>query len=140
MTAPIASPAPAVPPPRLPDEAYRRTTLLLRGGLLSAVAVLLGSLAAYLAENPNASSSSVISSNPVVQYLSLGGLGHGLATGAPQAYLALGVFVLIATPLLRVAAGVYYFGRGGERVMTWVTFTVLVLLLLGVLVFGPLIR
>jgi uncharacterized membrane protein len=128
------------PHPQIPDDAYRRTTLLLRGGLLTSLAILLGALISYLVAHPNLSSSAAISSNPVVAYLNLGGLGHGLASGAPEAYLALGVFVLIATPVLRVAAGVYYFRRGHERTMAWVTFTVLVLLILGVLVIGPWIQ
>jgi uncharacterized membrane protein len=140
MTEVPGAPPPTYPHPRIPDDAYRRMTLLLRGGLLASLGILLGALAGYLAAHPNQSINSVISSNPVLGYLSLGGLGHGLATGAPEAYLALGVFVLIATPVLRVAAGVYYFRRGGERTMTWITLTVLVLLVLGVLVIGPLIR
>jgi uncharacterized membrane protein len=135
-----APPAPVFPHPQIPDDAYRRTTLLLRGGLLASLTILLGALITYLVAHPNLSSSAAIASNPVVAYLNLGGLGHGLATGAPEAYLALGVFVLIATPILRVAAGVYYFRRGHERTMTWVTFTVLVMLILGVLVIGPWIQ
>jgi uncharacterized membrane protein len=131
---------PPPPGPTIPDDAYRRMALVLRVGLLGSVAILLGALVAYLVEYPGATSGSAIGSNPIVSYLSVGGLAHGLATGAPEAYLALGVFVLIATPVLRVAAGVYYFRRGRERTMAWVTFAVLVLLLLGVFVVGPLIR
>lgn len=115
-------------------------TLVLRLGLAAALTILLGSLAAYLAENPSASSSGTISANPIVQYLTLGGLARGLASGAPEAFLVLGLFVLIATPILRVITGIYYFGTNRERVMTGVTSAVLVLLLLGILVIGPLIH
>jgi len=135
-----APPAPAAPLRELPDAAYRRMTLVLRTGLLTSLALLLGALGAYFLRHPGATSGDVISSNPIAQYLTLGGLAHGLATGAPEAYLALGVFVLIATPILRVATGVYYFRQGHERTMTGVTLTVLVLLLLGVFVIGPWIR
>lgn len=133
----------SVPPPHreeLPDEAYRRMTFVLRTGLLAALALLLAALGAYFLRNPGASSGSVLSANPIAPYLSLAGLAHGLWVGAPEAYLALGVFVLVATPILRVATGVYYFHRGHERTMALVTGTVLLLLVLGVLVIGPLIR
>ncbi len=124
----------------LPDSAYRRMTLVLRAGLLTALALLLGALVTYLGQHPGASSGVATATGSIAPYLSLGGLGHGLATGAPGAYLALGVFVLIATPILRVATGLYYFHRGHERTMALVTFAVLALLVLGVLVIGPWIR
>lgn len=110
---------------------------VLRGGLLIAVSLLLAALAAYLLEHPGATSADAISLNPIAPYLTLGGLAHGLAVGAPEAYLALGVFVLIATPIVRVAAGAYYFHRVHERTIGWVTVAVLVLLLFGVLLLGP---
>ena len=137
-----SEPTPAGPegPPPLPAEAYRRMTLVLRVGLLTALALLLAALAAYLAANPGATSSGTIASNPIAAFLSPGGLAHGLATGAPEAYLALGLFVLIATPILRVVTGIYYFGANRESTMTAVTVTVLVLLLLGILWIGPLIH
>ncbi len=133
-------PPPAGAPGPLPAAAYRRMTLVLRIGLLSALAILLSALAAYLVENPSGTSAGTISSNPITSYLTLAGLAHGLATGTPEAYLALGTFVLIATPLLRVATGIYYFGAHHERTLTAVTVTVLILLLLGILVIGPLIH
>ena len=140
MSDPVPPRIARFPHPQLPDEAYRRTTRVLRVGLLSSLAILAGGLAAYLLRHPGGASGPAISSNPIVQYLSLGGLYHGLLTGAPEAYLALGIFVLIATPILRVAAGAYYFHRGHERQMAAVTLTVLFLLVVGVLVIGPLLR
>lgn len=136
---------PAIPPvrfphPDLPTAAYRRTTLILRIGLLGSIAISTGSLVANLLLYPGQSSSSVIAPNPIVQYLTLGGFAHGLAVGAPVAYLTLGIFVLIATPISRVIVGIYYFRHGRERVMTAVTLAVLVLLLLGIFVLGPLVR
>jgi uncharacterized membrane protein len=136
--APAANPPPRAP--TIPDDAYRSMTAVLRGGLLLSLLILGGGLVAYLVAHPGESSSPAISSNPIVQYLSLSGLGQGLASGAPDAYLALGIYVLIATPILRVATGTYYFHRGHERVIAAVTLTVLVLLLVGLFVIGPLIR
>jgi uncharacterized membrane protein len=135
-----AAPPTRYPHPELPEDAYRRTTLALRAGLLASVAVSIGALAAYLLTHPGESSSTAIGSNPILQYLTLGGFAQGLAAGAPEAYLTLGIFLLIATPISRVIVGTYYFRLGRERVMAAVTLAVLVLLLLGIFVIGPLVR
>lgn len=124
----------------LPDSAYRRMTVVLRVGLIVSLLIILAGLAAYLAENPSLSSGAVVSSNPSLQYLTFPGLGSGLVSGAPQAYLTLGLLVLVATPLVRVMSGFYYFRQGRERAMAAITFIVIVLLLVGLLVLGPLIR
>ncbi len=125
---------------RLPPEAYVRMTLVLRIGLGVALALLTGGIIAYVATNPGATSSTVLSTNPILAYLSFPGLASGLASGSIGAFLTLGLVVLIATPVLRVVSGMYYFRKGGEREMTAISFTVLVLLLLGLLVIGPYIR
>jgi uncharacterized membrane protein len=133
--------APPVPPGHpLPDAAYRRMTFVLRVGLVAALAILLGGIVAYLLAHPGATSAEVLGSNPILQYLSLDGLASGLASGSIEAYLTLGLLVLLATPIVRVVAGSYYFGRGRERAMTAITITVFVLLLVGLLVIGPYVR
>jgi uncharacterized membrane protein len=141
MTA-AAVPGPGTSPhaPALPAEAYERMTLVLRLGLGLALVILGGGVIAYLLENPGSTSSNVLSSNPILGYLSLGGLASGLASGSVGAVLTLGLIVLVATPIVRVASGLYYFRKGHERAMAGIAFTVLVLLLLGILVIGPLIR
>lgn len=131
---------PASRPPELPPQAYVRMTLVLRIGLYLAVLVLIVSLAAYLVAHPGASSAGAISSNPILGYLGLSGLASGLAAGAPAAYLTLGLLVLVATPIVRVVSGFYYFERNRERTMAAVTFSVLVLLLVGLFVIGPLVH
>jgi uncharacterized membrane protein len=131
---------PADEPGGLPLSAYRRMSTVLRVGLLSAIAILGTGIVAYLVANPDATSEGVIASNPILHYLGLSGLVSGLATGSVEAYLTLGLIVLVATPLLRVASGFYYFQLGRERVMAGVTLTVLVLLLFGILVLGPALR
>ena len=124
----------------LPSEAYVRMTYVLRLGLGLALVVLAGGIIAYIVENPGVSSSTVLSSNPILGYLSFPGLASGLASGSVGAILTLGLIVLVATPIVRVVSGMYYFRKGGEREMTAISFTVLVLLLLGLLVIGPYIR
>jgi uncharacterized membrane protein len=139
MSAPETTPAP-LPARALPSRAYARMTLVLRGGLLLALAILLGALVAYALAHPGASSESVIASNPILGYLGFASLASGLAAGSIESYLTLGLLVLIATPVVRVLSGFYYFARGGERQMATITFIVLVLLIVGITVLGPLIR
>jgi uncharacterized membrane protein len=125
---------------RLPLAAYSRMTLVLRAGLVSSLSILAVTLGFYLAKEPSVTSEGTIGSNPALQYLSLSGLGSGLATGSVPAYLTLGLLVLVATPLVRVLSGFYYFRRGGERAMAGVTIAVFALLLVGLLLVGPLVR
>jgi uncharacterized membrane protein len=126
--------------PRLPPGARVWMTWILRGGLFASIFVLGGGLIAYLLLHPSQSYETVVSSNPILGYLSFGGLASGLASGAVPAYLTLGLLILVATPLLRVASGFYYFERGKERTMAAITFLVLAMLLIGILVIGPLVR
>jgi uncharacterized membrane protein len=136
------TPVASVPPyrPKIPDDAYRRMTLVLRVGLVTSLAILLAGLIAYLVTQPGATSGSALAGNPILQYLSLGGLVHGIASGSLEAFLTLGLLVLVATPIVRVASGFYYFRRGHETSMAAVTITVLALLLVGLLLIGPFIR
>jgi uncharacterized membrane protein len=132
------SPAPTVHP--LPAAAYARMTLVLRLGLGLSLVVLGGGLVAYLLSHPGASSESVLSGNPILGYLSLQGLASGLGSGSIEAYLTLGLVVLVATPIVRVISGFYYFRRAGERAMAGITLGVFVLLLVGLLIIGPYVR
>ena len=140
MTIPSAVGVLPIPPPRLPEDARAKMALVLRVGLGIALTILFVSLALYLVEHPAATSGSAVGSNPIVPFLTGTGFVNGLASGNPAAYLTLGVFALIATPVARVLTGVYYFRLDGERTMMWITTAVLVLLLVGLFVLGPWIR
>ncbi len=126
--------------PELPAEAYRDMTRILRIGLVTSLVILLGGVVAYLVLNPSVGFAEMIASNPILSYLGLTPLAHGLATGEVQAYLTFGVLVLVVTPIARVATGVYFFARNREREMALVATTVMVLLLVGILLVGPLLR
>ncbi len=123
----------------LPESAYRSMALVLRVGLATALVLLVGALAAYLAEAPSRGWSAGMV-NPSLDYLSLPGLVGGLAAGSPIAILTLGVFALVATPVLRVLSGLYFFERNGERSLAALVTTVFLLLLFGLFVLGPLVR
>ena len=133
----VASPGVDV---RLPLAAYSRMTFVLRAGLVSSLTILAVALGFYLVQQPSMTSEGTIGSNPALQYLNLNGLWAGLVTGAVPAYLTVGLLVLVATPLVRVLSGFYYFRHGGERAMAGVTITVFALLLVGLLLVGPLVR
>ncbi|MFZ0699429.1 MAG: DUF1634 domain-containing protein [Thermoplasmata archaeon] len=124
----------------LPAAAAVAMTRLLRIGLAIALSILFGALIAFGIENPSADSSSVIATNPIGNYLSLGGLASGLGAGTPEAYLTLGILALLVVPIARVLAGFYFFHRNGEIVVARIIFAVFVLLVLGLLLVGPLIR
>ena len=137
---PSGTPIATARPSGLPAEAYARMSTVLRVGLGLALAILGMGLIAHIIAYPNASSSSTLTSNPILPYLSLSGLVSGLATGSVDAFLTLGLLVLVATPIVRVLSGFYYFRRGGERAMAAITLVVFVLLLVGILAIGPLVR
>ncbi len=129
-----------VAPSTLPDSEYRGMELLLRGGLLASLSLLVVALVAYAVTHSALTVAQAIAANPILGFLGALGLFQGLSRGDPAAFLTLGLIVLVATPILRVAAGFYYFRRGRERGMEAITLTVLALLLFGLVVLGPLIR
>ena len=126
--------------PPLPEAAYRRMSLVLRAGLATSLAILGVGLGIYFVGRATEPFGKVVTANPILDYLSAGGLAAGLVQGRVEAYLTLGLLVLVATPFLRVATGFYYFARDGERWMAGITLVVMALLLFGLLVLGPLIR
>jgi len=134
------SPGAAEPDVRLPLAAYRRMAFVLRSGLVASLLLLAGGIAEYFAHHPGATAQAILATNPIAGYLSLSGLARGIGRGSSEALLTLGVLVLVATPIVRVVSGFYYFQRGGERTMATITLLVFVLLLFGLLVFGPFVK
>lgn len=128
------------PPGELPPSVSFRMALVLRLGLVVALALLAGGLAALVVRSAGSDAGGWVSSNALVPYLDLRRFAGGLAAGAPSAYLTLGVYALIATPVARVATGLGGFVAHGERRMGALTSVVLALLLVGLLVVGPLVR
>lgn len=139
-SAPPVPPEPAHPPGDLPNAVYREMAATLRIGLFVALGILAVASVALIAREPLSSSEGWISPNPLIRFLDPRVLASGLASGTPEAYLTVGVYALVATPVVRVATGVYSFYRHGEGRMGTLTTIVLVLLLVGLLVIGPLVR
>ena len=68
--------------------------------------------------------------------ITLGGVLRGAAAMKPFAVIESGLLLLIATPVLRVAASVVLFIREGDRRYTAITAIVLVLLLVSIFWIG----
>ena len=124
----------------LPVSVYRLMATVLRVGLVIALGILTAAIAVLIARSPWSPSGDWISTNPLVRYLDPRVLGAGLAAGTPEAYLTLGVYALVATPVVRVVSGMYSFFQHGERRMGAVATAVLAMLLVGLFVVGPLVR
>ncbi len=124
----------------LPPQAYTAMTRVLRIGLALALGVLGTFVALYVALHPTRSFNSVLSSNPVAVYVTPRGLAAGLLGLHVEAFLTVGVLLLIATPVSRVFTGFYYFQRQRQVSLAHVTLTVFLLLLLGLFVLGPILH
>jgi len=135
-----AGPTPEPESHDLPAEAYTTMTLVLRVGLVLALAVLGAFVVLYIALHPERSFSSVLSSNPVAIYVTPRGLAAGLFGLHVEAFLTIGILLLIATPVSRVFTGFYYFHRQRQLALSKVTLIVFLLLLLGLFVLGPVLH
>ncbi len=111
------------------------------GGVLTSLAVILvGTLVTFL-HHPE-----YISSPQELARLTQGGAGFphtlrdvvaGLAALRGQALVVLGLLILIATPVVRVAVTVLVFLEERDRTYIAITATVLILLILSSFVGGP---
>lgn len=136
---PAAGPSAEAIPRPLPPPAYATMALVLRAGLLLALALLITGVVLFIAHDPRESLGQLVRFNRFDRYFHLGGFLYGLRTARPGALMALGVAVLIATPMARVLTGAYYFQQNGEREMTIVAAVVLALLLVGALLLGSIL-
>jgi uncharacterized membrane protein len=127
-------------PWELPSETHVAMGRVLQIGLFISMVLLMVSLGAFLLHHPTEPPSHLITSNPLAKYLSPQGLLAGLIGLHPEAYMTLAVIVLAVTPAVRVFTGFYYFVRMGDRPLAEITLTVFLLLLLGFLVIGPILR
>lgn len=131
---------PSAGPGDLPPSVYAQMAGVLRVGLAVALALLGGAVAVLIARSPWSASGGWVTPNPLVRYLDPRVLAAGLAAGAPEAYLTVGVYALVATPVVRVVSGIYAFSHHRERRMVALASVVLGLLLVGLVVIGPFVR
>ncbi len=104
---------------------------ILQGGvLISAVLILLGLF--LLPTRPGGLSITRLLNFPQT----LNAVGAGLLTWHAQAFIALGLLVLIATPVARVAASVLAFALERDRIYILITIAVLAILLFSIFFLG----
>jgi len=126
---------PSAPPdgPRMRRAELLISTVLRSGVLTSLTVILVGTLLTFL-HHPE-----YVSSRQELARLTQGGAGFphtlrdvvaGLAALRGQAVVVLGLLILIATPVVRVAVTVLVFLEERDRIYVAITATVLIFLLL----------
>jgi len=109
-------------------------SITLRTGVLVSIAVILSGLIFTFAHHP-----AYFSSRPALGQLidarehftsSIAGVAQGVRASRGQAIVMLGILLLIATPIVRVAISVFLFAAERDRRYVVITATVLVLLLI----------
>ncbi len=96
---------------------------ILQGGVIASAAIICLGCGLLLFHSPQAASQP-LGSFPHTP----GEVWQGLGRFSPQAYIALGLLLLIATPVLRVLVSILAFARENDR--RYVVITTLVLLVL----------
>jgi uncharacterized membrane protein len=95
---------------------------------------------AQLLLNPSEDVGSLLASNPVSDYRTLGTFVSDLTAGNPGALILLGIFVMVGVTVGRVVLAAADFYRGGERTLGTISTVVIVLLLVALFVVGPFVR
>lgn len=114
--------------------------VLKYGVVISAVLVAAGVILLFL-ETPHpfpATVQQLVSTNYGKPTLSFSQLARGVGAGSPIYLIELGLIVLLATPVARVAASVLMFAAERDRMYAAITLFVLLVLIFGILVVGPL--
>jgi uncharacterized membrane protein len=107
--------------------------LLQTGVTLSAVVVLIGAALYLIRHGSEPVGYSVFQGEPA-EYRSFHGILHGVATWRGRGFIQLGLLLLIATPVARVAFAVWGFAAEKDRM--YVLFTLIVLAVLLYSLFG----
>lgn len=121
-----------------PEATGRMSRLLRSGLLLSAAVVLVGLIRALITGGSLDLGEFVTATNRAA--FDPRAIGSGLVAGAAPSIVALGLLLLVATPVARVALGAYSFSLERDPLLVRATLVVFALLLLGLFVLGPLLR
>jgi uncharacterized membrane protein len=98
---------------------------LLRGGVILSAATVLAGGVWHLAQSGGAVPQDHLFHGEPAELRSVGGVLHGLAAGDAASLIQLGLLLMIATPIVRVAFSVYAFAA--QRDGTYVAITLIVL-------------
>jgi len=114
--------------------------IILRGGVYISGTILVVGLVAFLIQSPSSRGlvTQVLRSSTVSPDIptSFGAVGQGLRNGSATAIIELGVLVLLATPVVRVAASIFLFLFEADWLYTALTAVVLALLLISIFLLG----
>lgn len=115
------------------DSLVRRTEFLissvLRGGvILSAITIAIGAAKFYFAGSPD-----LTYPNGLHYPSSLSTIWFGLTRGDPVAIVALGLVLLLATPVVRVAVSIIAFAISRDVLYVGITLLVLIILIFSLL-------
>lgn len=120
-------------PPRMParaDARLRQAELIishvLRGGVLTSAAIIALGVVLFYVRATSGTVSDVVPR-------SLGDVVGGLPRGEPLAVVALGLVLLLVTPVLRVAVSIVTFALERDWLYTGITVLVLLILLVSFL-------
>lgn len=111
-----------------PQMEYIMGRLLQSGVILASLVVLAGGVL-YVRAHPNAIANYRVFSSEPANLRRLCGVFSGIAAGDPGAIIQLGILLLIATPVARVAFAIVAFAIERDRLYVAVSVAVLAVLL-----------
>jgi uncharacterized membrane protein len=106
---------------------------LLRTGVLLAATLVTFGAAIYLVRHGSEPAGYRVFRGEPAEYRRLGGILHGVATLRGRAVIQLGLLLLIATPVARVAFSVWGFAEEKDKMYVGITLFVLAVLLYSLL-------
>jgi uncharacterized membrane protein len=110
---------------------------LLRAGVVTSLLIVVAGTVLSFAHHPDylrsPAASARLTAPPTSPYRSLGAIRGDLRHARGQAFVAVGLLVLVATPVLRVAASIGLFAIQRDRVFVAITSLVLTLLVISFL-------
>lgn len=122
--------------PTFPPKAYERHSNLLRTGVISFFILATAGLIGALIVNPGQTVGELVAFDPRSLYIPPSAFLSSLLALNPSAFILLGIYVMIALTIGRVALAAWDFRRGGERTLMWVSILVVALLLVGIFAGG----
>ena len=122
-----------------PDMNVVISDVLKYGVLASAIIIGLGVLILFLntPQSFPSTTSELLAMNYGKPTLALSQLLSGVASANPVYVIELGLIVLLATPVARVAASVLMYAMEKDKMYVAITLFVLIVLLFGLFVVGP---
>jgi uncharacterized membrane protein len=123
-----------------PDMNVIISDLLKYGVIASTTLVVIGVVLTFVHPPQSFPSSlqQIVSTNYGKPTLDVARLFAGVAAGNGSSILQLGLIILLATPVARVAASVVLFAAEHDRIYVAITLFVLIVLLTSIFIIGPL--